>query len=151
MLTPSPPMCCLWLLARCIASTAQSSRAKIPYYHHILIILLLYYIYIATIIAILSAYCKKSLTVLSAYYAHIVRILACCPHPLHTLLPKRQIPRQTIDLSTLNRRKMTHITPICNVKTLQYNKKRRKSDSLIATGTFFLYQYHIYNLLKSAT
>ena len=38
-----PPMYCLWLPARCIASTAQSSRAKIPYYHHILIILCPYW------------------------------------------------------------------------------------------------------------
>lgn len=136
-------MCCLWLLARCIASTAQSSQAKIPYYYHISIILLPYYIYIATIIAILSAYYKKSPSFSSSYYSHIMPILDHRAHLTIALLPKRQIPRQTIDLSTLNRRKMNHITPICNVKTLQCSKKRRKSDSLIATGTFFLYQYHI--------
>ena len=43
---------------------------------HIIIILLPYYIYIATIIAILSAYYKKSLAVLPAYYSHIMPILS---------------------------------------------------------------------------
>ena len=69
------PLCCLWLLARCIASTTQSSQEKVSYCYHILTILLPYYIYIATIIAILSAYYKKSPTILPSYYSHIMPIL----------------------------------------------------------------------------
>lgn len=72
-------ICRLWLPARCIASTSQSSRQK----SHIITILLLYLIHIATIIAILSAYCKN----LWLFSPHITPIL--CPYFAHMgpLLP----------------------------------------------------------------
>ena len=133
------------------AIVPRKSFILLSYFNHIIAILYLYCDYYCHIICILQKVSDYSPLILLPYYAHIVRILDHCALLTIALLPKRQIPRQTIDLSTLNRRKMNHITPICNVKTLQCNKKRRKSDSLIATGTFFLYQYHIYNLLKSAT
>ena len=75
------------------AIVPRKSFILLSYFNHIVAILYLYCDYYCHIICILQIISDCSLRILLPYYAHIGPL----HHPLHTLLPKRQIPHQMKD------------------------------------------------------